>query len=318
MRLCVDYRNSGIMDSIIKILGIGNAGIHILQKFMFGHGETTNLESIAIIRNAQHHKISKAHRKIQIDLVNKRGFGLDISAFSQGVKQKRKLIKEVIKGTDLVIAITRAGGRSALGVTPVVVSIAKELGVLIVVIATLLFLFEGKRREKASQKALSVLRRCCDYVIFFANQRLFKKNDRDTTLGVIFRQVDEVVSGVVWALVATLLDSDYCFVNLELQNLKDILSKGNTLDIGIGFGRGDSAGEDAATEAMRLFEGHRVEDGKGAIVLFEVGSDIRLFDIDAAMTSIEKLMDKEALIDFGITIHEKQKDLMKMILIATL
>ena len=71
----------------------------------------------------------------------------------------------MMSGSDMIFVTAGMGGGTGTGGVPVVASIAKSVGALVVGIVTKPFAFEGKRRSKQAEEGIEELRRNVDTLI---------------------------------------------------------------------------------------------------------------------------------------------------------
>ena len=85
--------------------------------------------------------------------------------------ESKEDIKEALKGADLIFVTIGAGGGTGSGAGYVVAEIAREMGILVIGVATRPFSFEGEKRRKNADGAILNLGRNVDTLITIPNDR---------------------------------------------------------------------------------------------------------------------------------------------------
>src|SRR3989338_1739336 len=80
-------------------------------------------------------------------------------------------IKEALRGSDMVFVCAGMGGGTGTGAAPVVASVAKEMGSIVIGTVTMPFSIERARIDKA-EFGLNQLRKVSDTVVVIDNNRL--------------------------------------------------------------------------------------------------------------------------------------------------
>lgn len=106
------------------------------------------VEFVAINTDAQVLATSLAHKTINIGLNITRGLGAganpDIGR--KAAEESLEAIKAELIDTDMLFITAGMGGGTGTGAAPVIAQLAKQLGILVIGVATKPFSFEGKRR----------------------------------------------------------------------------------------------------------------------------------------------------------------------------
>ena len=94
---------------------------------------------------------SVASQKVQLGRGVTRGLGAggDPEIGYGAATESQEEIRKALEGASLIFLCVGLGGGTGSGAAPLIASMAKENGSLVVVIATMPFTFEGKRRGRA-------------------------------------------------------------------------------------------------------------------------------------------------------------------------
>jgi cell division protein FtsZ len=100
-------------------------------------------------------------------------------------------IKECLKEADMVFLAVGMGGGTGTGATPIIAEVAKEMGALVVAVATKPFFFEGRTRMSQALMGIENLKSKVDALIVIPNDKLFEIADIKMPLQDAFKLVDE-------------------------------------------------------------------------------------------------------------------------------
>jgi cell division protein FtsZ len=257
--------------------------------------------------------------KIQIGnkLTKGLGAGSNPEKGRQAALEDTDKLLEVLEGADMVFITTGLGGGTGTGATPVVASLASELGALVVGVVTKPFSFEGRTRREQAELGLGEIRQCLDTVICIPNERLLTTVDRQTTLQQAFLIADDILRQAVQGI------SDLITIpgeiNLDFADVKTIMSGMGMALMGTGIATGENRAIEAAQKAISspLLEDASIEGARGVLINITGGSSMTLFEVSEASNLIHQAAHEEANIIFGTVIDEKMDESIKVTVIAT-
>ncbi|MDP2845541.1 MAG: cell division protein FtsZ, partial [Candidatus Methanoperedens sp.] len=155
----------------IVVVGCGGGGNNTVNR-LYNIG-IAGAETIAINTDKIHLDITQADKKILVGKSITRGLGA--GGFPEVGKRAAELargtLEEVLKDANLVFITAGMGGGTGTGVAPVVASIAKDQGAIVIGMVTSPFRVERARMVKA-EEGLDELRNAADTVIVLDNNRL--------------------------------------------------------------------------------------------------------------------------------------------------
>ncbi len=291
----------------IKVVGVGGAGGAAVNRMVDAGVE--GVEFIAINTDAQALFHSKAQTKIHIgkDATRGLGAGADPSVGEKAAQESAEEIKKALAGADMIFVTLGAGGGTGSGAGPVVASLAKEMGILVVGFATKPFAFEGEKRRRNAEIAIEDLRSAVDTLITVPNDRLLQTIDRQTPLIEAFKVADDVLRQGVQGI--SDLITVHGLINLDFADVKAVMSNAGSALMGIGRASGENRAVLAAQQAIEspLLE-VSIDGARG--ILFNVigGNDLSMHEINAAAETITSAADSDANIIFGATIDDKLTD----------
>ncbi len=157
---------------VLRVVGVGGAGTNAVDRMI--EAEVAGVEFLAVNTDLQSLQQSAAETTVAIgqELTGGRGSGSDPSVGRQAALADSDVIKETLKGSDMVFVTAGSGGGTGSGAAPVVARIAREVGALTVGVVTTPFSFEGKKRSEAAERGIQALSEEVDTVIIVPNERL--------------------------------------------------------------------------------------------------------------------------------------------------
>jgi cell division protein FtsZ len=300
----------------IKVVGVGGAGGSAVNRMK--DAGLTGVQFIAMNTDAQALHNSKADVKIHLGhtVTGGLGAGADPSVGEAAANETRDEIKEALTGADMVFVTIGAGGGTGSGAGYVVAEVARELGILVVGVATRPFAFEGEKRRKNAEWAIGQLGRHVDTLITIPNDRLLQTIDRRTPLLETFKIADDVLRQGVQGI--SELITEHGLINLDFADVKAIMSNAGSALMGIGRASGDSRAAQAAQQAIEspLIE-VSIDGAKGVLFNVTGGYDMSMSEIQEAADIITSAVSPDANIIFGATLRPELEDELIITVIAT-
>ncbi|HYS54774.1 MAG TPA: cell division protein FtsZ [Thermoanaerobaculia bacterium] len=301
----------------IKVIGVGGGGGNAVNRMI--QSGIKGVEFLVTNTDVQAMRTSLAPNKIQIGakLTKGLGAGANPEVGKQAALEDTDRILEALSGADMIFITTGMGGGTGTGATPIIASLAAELGALTVAVVTKPFAFEGKRRRVQAEQGIRALRDTVDTLITIPNERLLNFVERATSLGEAFKIADDVLRQAVQGI------SDLITVpgeiNLDFADVKTIMHGMGMALMGTGVSTGEHRAVEAAQRAISspLLEEASIEGAKGVLINITGGTDMTLFEVHEAASIIQEAADEEANIIFGTVIDPKMKDEVKVTVIAT-
>ena len=310
--------NNGMMDgtALIKVIGVGGAGNNAINRMI--ESGIKGVEFIAVNTDRQALQISKASTRIQIGekLTRGLGAGANPDIGSQAAEESKSEIAEVLRGADMVFVTAGMGGGTGTGAAPIVAATAKELGILTIGVVTKPFTFEGKKRLTQAERGIQNLKEKVDTLVVIPNDKLLQIIDRKTSIVEAFKMADDVLRHGVQGI--SDLISVPGLINLDFADVKAVMLNTGMAHMGIGRASGENRAEDAAKEAIQspLLE-TTIEGARGVIINITGGPDLGLQEANTAAELVQRSVDPEANIIFGVVTDESLGDEIQITVIAT-
>jgi len=310
--------NSYMMDgtATIKVIGVGGAGNNAVNRMI--ESGIKNVEFIAINTDRQALQLSKANSRIQIGekLTRGLGAGANPEIGMQAAEESKAEIAEVLRGADMVFVTAGMGGGTGTGAAPIVAAAARELGILTIGVVTKPFTFEGKKRLTQAEKGIASLKDRVDTLVVIPNDKLLQVIDRRTTIVDAFKMADDILRQGVQGI--SDLISVPGLINLDFADVKTVMLNTGMAHMGIGRASGENRAEDAAKQAIQspLLE-TSIEGARGVILNITGGNELGLQEANTAAELIQRSVDPEANIIFGVVTDETLGDEITVTVIAT-
>jgi cell division protein FtsZ len=300
----------------IKVVGVGGSGGSSVNRMVAS--KIRGVEFIAMNTDVQALHYSQAQHKLHIGKAVTRGLGagMDPEMGFRAAEESQNEIRELLKGADMVFVTCGMGGGTGSGASPLIASIAKEMGALTVGVVTKPFMFEGTQRRIIADAAHEKLSEQVDTIITIPNDRILQIIDRKTSLVDAFEMVDDVLRQGVQGISELITVPG--LINVDFADVRAIMANRGSALMGIGNGHGENRAADAAKAAVAspLLE-VSIDGAKGILFTITGGSNLGMYEVSEAAKVITQSADPNAKVIFGAIIDEGMKDEVKVTVIAT-
>jgi cell division protein FtsZ len=301
----------------IKVIGVGGGGGNAINTMIAS--ELQGVEFITANTDVQALESTKADHRLQLgaNLTKGLGAGANPEIGRKAAQEDREHIAEALRGADMLFITTGMGGGTGTGAAPVIASVARELDILTVAVATKPFAFEGRQRMRQAEVGLYDLKAHVDTLITIPNQRLLEVVDKGTSLRDAFKKADEVLLQAVQSISDLILVPG--LINLDFADVRTIMAGRGQAVMGAGEAPGGAGGVmTAARDAIEspLLEAS-VHGARGVLINITGGPNMSLMDVHEAASAVQMVAHPEAQIIFGAVIHEQMSDTLRVTVIAT-
>lgn len=310
-------------DLRIAIVGLGGAGSTVLDRLVLDG--LSGASFVAINTDAQTLAGCVAAEKIQLGRSLTRGLGAggDPEIGFLAAKEAVGEIRAVLADAELVILCVGLGGGTGSGGARLVAELAREQGAKVVVVATLPFAFEGRRRAEQAGEALTAVRRDADLTICFENDRM---GDAVAPLAGIqdaFSAADQTISQAVRAL--AVLARRRGLMHLGFDELATVLRFPSDVAPRCYFGFGEADGPNRANDALAralknpLMDKGRLLDGApNVLVNVAGGSGMTINEVQILMEALNRHVGDETRILFGVAVEPQMAEKMSVTILCAL
>ena len=304
----------------VKIIGIGGAGANLLERVALDGMDAAGL--LMLSADARVLGACVVPEKIQLgeSLLKGLGAGGDPELGEKALLEAEPSLRRSLDGHEFVFICVGLGGGTGSGAAPTVARIAREAGAFVVVIATMPFAFEGKRRREQADDALAKLSAHASALITFDNNRmgetvLAKQGAHDA-----FAATDQLIGESIRAI--TRIVTRPGLIHLGLDDLISTLGDAASPCL---FGSGLAEGKDRSSAALRkaiasplLNQGALLKDAQTVLVHACGGEDLTLLEIELLMQGLQKFVREDAHLLFGAAIDPSLGGALSLTLISSL
>jgi cell division protein FtsZ len=301
----------------IRVVGVGGGGGNAVNS-MIDKG-LTGVDFVIINTDLQALERNKAPHKLQIgkNLTRGLGAGADPSIGFRAVEEDREEIAQALSGCDMVFITAGMGGGTGTGGAPLVASIAKSVGALVVGIVTKPFNSEGKRRNGLAEDGIEELKKNVDTLIVIPNQKLLDLIDRRTPIIEAFEIANQVLYNATRGISEVITIPGY--INVDFADVRTIMKEMGDALMGTGIASGENRATEAAQMAISspLLEGVSIAGAQGILINITGGKELSLTEVDEATKVIHEAAGEEANVILGTVIDESLTEEMMVTVIAT-
>ena len=301
----------------ILVIGVGGAGGNAINAMI--EAGMQGVEFVAVNTDAQDLKMSKADAKIQIGMNLTKGLGAG-AKHDIGQAAADESINEIvnyIQGSNMVFIASGMGGGTGTGASHVIAKAAREMNILTVGVTTLPFAYEGPKRMRRATAGLEELKKYLDTTIVVPNQNLFKIANESTGFEESFSLSNDVLKQGVQSITDLMVRPG--MINLDFADVETVMSVSGKAMMGTGEAEGENRAMAATELALNnpLIDEYTLQGAKGLLVNITGGSDIKLFEVDAAVNKIRAEVDPEAELIFGAIKDENMDGKIRVSIVAT-
>jgi len=306
----------GEVSARIVVVGVGGGGSNAVNRMI--QAGVHSVEFVAVNTDAQALARSDARHRIRIGEKLTRGLGAGGSpqVGQRAAEESQELIYDLLRGADMVFVAAGMGGGTGTGASPVVASIARELGALTVGVVTKPFSFEGRKRMAAAEEGIVNLRQRVNTLITIPNDKMLSVVDKRASLEQAFGVVDDVLRQGIQGISELITEPG--LINVDFADVKSIMTEPGNALMAIGRGSGDQRAIEAANQAVAspLLD-VSMEGARGVLFNITGGPDLTLSEINDAAEIINRAADPDANIIFGTVNDPSMGNEVKITLIAT-
>lgn len=229
--------------TIIKIIGVGGGGCNAVR-----HMYNKGIKDVDyIVCNTDKQALDDSPIPVKIQLGEGLGAGAVPDVAREAALEKEEEIKAVIEGANMVFVTAGMGGGTGTGASPIVASIAKEMGILTVGIVTFPFDFEKDEKFTSARNGIRELQENVDALLVIKNQSLVSYYP-DLKLSNAFAKADDILL-IAAKSIAELITSS-ANINIDFRDVDTILRNSGTAIIGSGRASGENRAMDAVAQAI--------------------------------------------------------------------
>jgi cell division protein FtsZ len=304
----------------IAIVGVGGAGSNVLDRITLDRTLEASLVCMHTDVRVLGHAMAPTKLQLGTELMRGVGAGGDPDLGREAALFSRDVIRQNLAGHQIIFICAGLGGGTGSGAAPVIAEIAKSTGALVLVVATMPFSFEGRRRVTQAEEALELLQKRADALILFENNRMGELILPKDGIQKAFGAADQLISQSLRA-VSTMISTPG-LVKLGLDDLTAALSSSNGRCLfGFGEAKGQNRGAEALKKALKsplIDQGRLLHHTKNLLVHVAGGEGMTLVEVEGIMKQIGRNVPDHTQILFGVAVEPKLGDAVAVTLISSL
>ncbi len=305
------------LSAKLKVVGVGGGGCNAIESMM--NKGLKGVEYVAINTDAQVLNLSHADHKIQIGVNVTRGLGAgaDPNVGRKAIEEDRDKIAKILENTDMVFVTAGMGGGTGTGGAPIIASIAKSVGALVIGIVTKPFKWEGKKRMMNAEEGIHELRRNVDSLIVIPNDRLLNILDGTVSAKTAFDKPNEVLYEATRGIADIITIPG--IINVDFADVRSVMNASGEAIMGAGVASGENRAIEAAQKAISspLLEGMSIKGAKNILLNVTGSDDLTMQEIDEGNKIIYEAAGEEANVIFGWVNREDMNEYVSYTVIAT-
>ncbi|MBL7108379.1 MAG: cell division protein FtsZ [Candidatus Cloacimonetes bacterium] len=309
-------KNEQIGKAKIKIIGVGGAGNNAINTMI--QNQLPEVEFIAVNTDLQVLNLSESNNIIQIGkkLVKGLGAGGIPEIGKQSAEENETELLQSFCNSDILFITAGMGGGTGTGASPIIAKIAKENNIMSVAVVTYPFESEGTVKRKFADDGINELKNYVNTLIVVPNERV-KEKYGDMGLFEAFKKADNILCNAAKAISNIINKNGY--INVDLADVKTVMSEMGYALIGIGESEGENKAEQATKEAISnpLLSNLSLKNSKAILINITAGYDIKLSEFTEIISKIKKEANNETNIIEGLILQKNMKNKLYVTIIAT-
>jgi cell division protein FtsZ len=291
-----------ISDPKTVVVGCGGAGnnsVDRLKKIGLWGART-----VAINTDRAHLERVQADHRVLIGkrITRGQGAGGHPEIAEHCAEEAREELELILKGADITFITAGMGGGTGTGTAPVVAEVAKELGSVVVSMASLPFSAEGNNRGQKAALGIEKLRKNSDSTIILANDKLLRMVP-NMPVNQAFKVMDQMISEIIKEITDAI--NQPSLINLDFADLRTIMTGGGTATICYG----ENTAGDANTVVAEALDNPLVDidyaGATSALIHITSGPELNLKTTTRVVQGFTDVMDPEANVIFGARVDPK-------------
>ncbi len=299
-------------DLIIKVLGVGRAGCNVLKGL-----RTENIQKVYISK--ENFLPPELHDASSSLLVMKGSQNSHSNTPHTGyllAKENDELLRNHIKGSDIVFIIAGLGGVTGGGASQYIAKIINEENALSIGMFSMPFTFEGDRKTRVAKTTYSRLHENLDSLITIDNDSLLdflvNNHSRD-----IFFESTNMFQSLIFGMVSLITKPG--LINVDLDDVITVMGNMGKATVGTGSSSGSHRAKKATELALsgKLFKDFDLSDARGLLVNIHAGMDISIDEFEIVGSAVKAMASNEATIVVGAVIDMEMESELQVTVIAS-
>ena len=301
----------------IKVVGLGGGGGNAINDMI--KAQLAGVEFLSANTDSQALGRNQAPIKINLGMTLTKGLGAggNPEIGRSAALEDADLIREALKGADMVFITAGMGGGTGTGGVPVIAEICKDLGALTVAVVTKPFFFEGKKRLRQAEAGIEATKKVVDTLITIPNDRLLSVAAKNTPAMEVFRMANEVLVYAVKGISDLIMVTGH--INVDFADVRTIMGEMGMALMGTGMSSGNNRAIEAAQKAISspLLEDLSIRGARGILINITSGMEVSLDELKDAAALIQEEAHDDANIIWGWVVDDNLGDEVRVTVIGT-
>ena len=304
----------------IKIVSVGGAGLNALDRIVLDGLERADV--VAINTDVQSLASSVAAHKVQLGRTTTRGLGAggDPELGYEAAVESADEIRGALAEARMIFICAGLGGGTGSGAAPYIAQLAREVGALVLVFATLPFSFEGKRRNAQAREALARFDDVTNAVICFENDQMGDIVPPQAGIHQAFAAADSTISQSVRSIVNLIQRPGLIHIGFD-DLLAALRSSNGRCLFGFGESDSDNRAHEALAQALKnplMDRGRMLEEAARVLVQVAGGPGMTLSEVEILMQELGRHVSEQTQILFGAAVDGRLGDRLTVTIISSL
>ena len=226
------------------------------------------------------------------------------------------VLREALKGADMVFITSGMGSDTGTGGVPVVAEICGVRGshrgrghqAL---------LLEGRKRVRQAEAGIEATKKVVDTLITIPNDRLLSVAPKNTSAMEVFRMANQVLVYAVKGISDLIMVTGH--INVDFADVRTIMSEMGMALMGTGISSGNNRAIEAAQKAISspLLEDLSIRGARGILINITSGMEVTLEELKDTAALIQEEAHDDAKIIWGSVVDEGLGDEVRVTIIGT-
>lgn len=297
-------------EFVIKVIGIGGAGINIVEQMM---GESVEGMQFIVV-GSDHLALSnvRADRKLLLGCGKTKEPDVTPEVNGHIGQTDRESLQSLLVGTDMVFIIAGMGGATGTYIAPIVAELAHQMGILTVAMVT-------EPCARAGELHMNIAKQGSAAYIRYVDS-LFTLPGGTTPVGwehgAVFKAANDVAMTTIRGIVE--LISRPGLINVEMSEVRTVMAGRGSAMMGTGTASGDDRAEEAVGKAIisLLVEDVELASASGILVNITSDLDMMIEEFETVGNEVRALASESATVVVGTVIDTEMQGEMRVTLVV--
>jgi cell division protein FtsZ len=302
----------------LRLIGLGQAGIGSLDQIVMYGLDQYDMLVVDTDQQTLDGSIVKEKLLLGADKTRGLGCGGDQELATEIMADCEEKMKPAVIGCDHLIVTLAFGGATASAAAIQLVREASKLNIRTIVIGTLPFEFESRRRQTLAARTIKQLRSMADAVLVFSTDRVTRLPQANGNVRQGFHVVNQLVGHGIESIAQILSKRGLIQLGFaDIRSLFGCLPQGTVVEnCWAGWGQIDSPREigQLVSQAMDspLLSPEVWEQADHAIVCLSGGKNLSLVQVQNILAELQKQLPENFSVATGATLEESCKDKLRL------